>query len=377
MSVYLDNAATTPVDPRIADLVLRLMSEEYGNAGSRTHEYGLAASRQVALARERVGKLVAAGPDEIVFTSGATESDNLATLGLAAHGVASVRRHIVSTTIEHKAVLEPLRRLAGLGFDVDLVEPDALGYVNAQDVLDRVRPDTLLVSVMHANNETGAVQPIGAIAAGLPDSVLMHVDAAQTFGRLDAQLADPRIDLISVSGHKVFAPKGVGALVVRRRGGVRPPLEPLMLGGDQERGLRPGTQPVALIAGFGLAAEIAAQERDARASACRRLRAEALAALAPLSPRVLGDEARGVLPHILSLSVPGVDSEAVMVALKGLVAISNGSACTSARYEPSHVLTAMRLPNEEAAGVVRISWSHATPPVPWTEMAARLEDLRI
>lgn len=376
--IYLDCAATTATDSRVAETVMRLFLEEYGNAGSRTHSYGAAALREVTRARERVAFTLAAEPDEIIFTSGATESDNLAILGLAAFGAQAGKRHIVSTAIEHKAVLEPLARLKEEGFEISLVAPDRLGHVGADDVLAAIRTDTLLVSVMHANNETGALQPISEIAEGLAaDGPYFHVDAAQTYGRETPTLRHPRIDMVSISGHKVFGPKGVGALLARRRNGQRAPLRPLMVGGGQERGLRPGTQPVPLIAGLGHAAELAEAERQARATACTRIRAEALTALAPLDPIVHGDPKRGVLPNILSIAVPGIDSEAVMVALKELVAISNGSACTSARYEPSHVLSAMGLEEAEAAGTVRLSWSHLTPPVPWADIVATLDDLRL
>ena len=377
-AAYLDCAATTMVDPRVAETVMRLLVDEYGNAGSRTHAFGLRAQQEVSRARERIAAALAADPDEIVFTSGATESNNLALLGLAAHGEAEGRRHVVSTAIEHKAVLEPLERLASdHGFEVTLVRPDPLGHVEAGRVLAAVRHDTLLVSVMHANNETGALQPIEAVADGLDPSggPFFHVDAAQTFGKETRALRHRRIDLVSVSGHKVFAPKGVGALLARRRDGRRPPLRALMVGGGQERGLRPGTQPVALIAALGHAVEIAEAERADRRRRCERMRADAMRALAPLSPLVHGDPDRGVLPHILSLAIPGLDSEAAMVALKDLAAVSNGSACTSARYEPSHVLAAMGLPDDVVAGTLRLSWSHGTPAVPWDRIVAQLADL--
>ncbi len=376
--VYLDNAATTRLDPRISALVTTLFLEEYGNAGSRTHLYGANAQSQLGRARERIAKALASEPDDVLFTSGATESDNLAILGVAPAAAAAGRRHIVSTMIEHKAVLEPLLRLESQGFEVTRVRPDARGHVAAAEVMSAVRPDTALVSVMHANNETGALQPIGAIADGLADdATLFHVDAAQTFGRLNAELRHPRIDLISLSAHKVFGPKGVGALIHRRRGGRRPALTPLMVGGGQERGLRPGTHPVPLIAGFGLAAELAEAEAVDREAKCADLRRRALTALAPLEPVIHGDPERGVLPNILSFAVPGIDSEAVMVALKGFVAISNGSACTSARYEPSHVLTAMELPTAVRDGTIRLSWAHDTPEPDWAELVRRLDGLRL
>lgn len=377
MSIYLDMAATTPTDPRVAERVLEFMVREFGNAGSRTHVFGADAQSAVNAARAQIAATVKVDASDVIFTSGATEADNLAILGLVSAGQELERRHIVSTAMEHKAVLEPLDHLRSIGFDVTLVKPDRQGYVAAQDVIDAVRPDTLLVSVMHANNETGAIQPIEAIAEKLAgSSVYFHVDAAQTFGRLNSALAHPRIDMISVSGHKVYAPKGIGALILKRREGRRAPLKPLMFGGGQERSLRPGTLPVPLIVGLGLAAKLADSEAGARYKRCADLRAEALTALEPLKPYVHGDEERGVLPHILSVSIDGLDSEAVMVATKDVIAISNGSACTSASYEPSHVLKAMNVSDDVLRGTVRISWSHATTSPPWGEFVSRLSDLQ-
>jgi cysteine desulfurase len=376
VTAYWDTAATTPADPRVAELVVRLMTEEFGNAGSRTHERGTAALGRLGEARRRVAAAAGAREDEVVFTSGATEADNLALLGLAAHGESAGRRHVVSTAIEHKAVLEPLARLAGRGFDVELVPPGPDGRVDAQEVLSRVRPDTLLVSVMHGNNETGAVQPVGEVAAGLADHpAFLHVDAAQTFGKLGGPLADPRVDLISASSHKVFGPAGVGALIARRRGWTRLPLEPLVVGGGQERGLRPGTVPVPLAAGFGLAVELAVAERDVREKECLRRREEVLAALAPAGAVVNGS-AEEFLPHVLNVSFPGADSEAVMLAWRDLAMVSNGSACTSSSYEASHVLAAMRLSEDRLRGAVRLSWWHGAEAVDWAEAARRVAGLR-
>ncbi|MFI5955387.1 cysteine desulfurase DndA [Cryptosporangium sp. NPDC051539] len=375
MTVYLDANATTPVDKRVADLVLSHLTEEYGNAGSRTHEMGQAAQSAVSQARRQVAKVVSADHDEVIFTSGATEANNLAILGLASEGDRTGRRHIVSTAIEHKAVLEPLERLADAGFDIDLVSPDQTGRVSAASIADKMRPDTLLVSLMAANNETGVTQPVADLCRLLDDHpAYVHVDAAQAFGKLVPELRNPRIDLMSVSGHKVFAPKGIGALITRKRGFRRPPLTPLQLGGGQERGLRPGTLPVALIAGLGLAAELAVSEHADRIDACVRYRAEVLDGLAPLAPRLHGDPAF-VMPHVLNLSFPGLDSEAVMVAWRGLLAVSNGSACTSASYDPSHVLTAMHLSDDEIRGALRLSWTHLTESVDWAEAVQRLQDL--
>lgn len=343
---------------------MRYLGEEYGNAGSRTHEFGVRAKQAVERARDQVAAVVAARRDDVIFTSGATESNNIALLGLAASEAWATRRHIVSTSMEHKAVLEPLEQLVKRGFEVTLVHPDQSGRVDERAVLAAVRPDTLLVSVMHANNETGIVQPIEAIAAGLPDEVLLHIDAAQTFGKLIVPLQDPRIDLISASAHKIFGPKGVGALISRRRNGKCPVLSPLMYGGGQERGLRPGTQPVHLIAGFGMAAQLALDEHEQRQAACLRFRDGVLTAIAQLGGQTNGDRAH-CLPHVLNVSLPGLNSEAAMVSLKGLLALSNGSACTSTSYQPSHVLVAMGLDRDRIDSALRLPWCHLTPAVDW------------
>ncbi len=373
MPWYLDHAATTPVSAEVAELVIRLMTVNYGNAGSRTHAFGVEALREVRSARERVAAVASCLPQDVVFNSGATESSNAAILGLAGTGIASGRLHIVTTSIEHKAVLEPVARLEKDGFEVTYVAPDGSGRVSSGDVAAAIRPDTLLVSVMHANNETGALQPIDEIAGLLgEDGPFFHVDAAQTFGKVEGGYRNPRVDLVSVSGHKLFAPMGVGCLIVRS-GRRRPPLMPQAVGGGQERGLRAGTVPVPLVAGFGLAAETAWKSRSERRDACERIRADAIAAFQPLRPVVRLPH--GGLPHILSISFPGIDSEALMVVLKDLAAVSNGSACTSTHYGPSHVLSAMDLSEEEMEGTIRISWSHADHDVPWAEIAARISTM--
>lgn len=371
--VYLDFNATAPVDPRVADEVMTFMTLEFGNAGSRTHNYGQVAKERVKLAREQVAQVVACRPEEVVFTSGATESDNLAILGLAQHGEAAGKKHIISTQIEHKAVLEPLDVLEERGFEVTLLPPSEGGWVSAESVTAALRPDTLLVSVMAVNNETGVIQPIAEIAEALrAHDAYFHVDAAQAYGKLIEPLQNPRIDLVSVSGHKIGAPKGIGALITRRRGYKRPPLAPLMYGGGQERGLRPGTQPVALIAGLGAASSLALAEHDERQLRAGEIKAKLVEALVPLGAEFNGDPSR-TISTTLNVSIPGIDSEAAIVALKDVVALSNGSACTSQSYEPSHVLLAAGLAPERIEGAIRLSWSgEATEQVPTKALAERL-----
>jgi len=355
VATYLDVAATTRVERRVADVVLHWMTVEFGNAGSRTHEYGARAKKAVHEAREFIAGTVKAKSDELIFTSGATESNNIALLGLAAHGEETGRRHIVTSAIEHKAVLEPLEHLEGRGFEVDYLEPGPRGRVSAEAVMERVRPDTLLVSLMHVNNETGIIQPVAELAERLrKTSTFLHVDAAQGYGKVPEDLRAP-IDLISISGHKVGAPKGVGALVIRRRGWDRNPLRPIMFGGGQERKLRPGTLPVPLIMGFAEAAKVAVAEHDRWLRESRRVREKLLSALGKTRFHLNGDQAHAV-PHIINLSFQDVDAERLIVRLKDQVAVATGSACTSASYTASHVLTAMKLPDEVVTNGLRLSW---------------------
>ena len=356
--MYLDCAATCPIDPRVQAELRRFSEADFGNAGSRTHVHGRVARQAVERARAHVARVAGVRRNEVIFTSGATESNNLAILGLEAFGRAEERTHLVSTTIEHHAVLEPLRVLAARGFDLTLVDPEPGGRVDAGRVAAAVRPDTLLVSVMQVNNETGVQQPIIEIADRLSGSrAFLHVDAAQGFGKALDALRHRRVDLVSVSGHKLCGPKGTGALLARQRAGQRPPLTPLLYGGGQELGLRPGTLPVPLIAAFGKAAELALNEHAARREAAERFGQRLLAGLAPLAPRVHGDPDHR-LPYILNLSIPGWDKETLIEAWADLAAISDGAACTSQSYTCSHVLAAMGLSAQDEAGAVRLSWCH-------------------
>ena len=365
MPIYLDCNATTPIDPEVEKIFLHYIHEEFGNAGSRTHEFGTRAKQAVQKARDQVAAVVKCQREEVIFTSGATESNNLALLGLREHGEKTGRKHIVATAIEHKAVLEPLEHLAANGFDVTLVRPGTDGAVKASAITEALRPDTLLVSVMQVNNETGIIQPLDEIAEALDKhEAFFHVDAAQGFGKRIEELQNRRLDLISVSGHKIYAPKGIGALVVRRRGYERLPLKPLVFGGGQERGLRPGTLPVALIVALGKASELALREHTKRNAKCAAIKMEALAAFVRVGGIPTGAVENSV-PNTLNIAVPGLDSEAVMLALKDSVAISNGSACTSQNYTASHVLIAMGLSEELVKGALRFSWCHLTPAVDW------------
>jgi len=373
--IYLDCNATSPLEPAVADLISRYFTEELGNAASRTHVYGLEAKQAVQNARQQIARVVNAETEELIFTSGATESNNIAILGLADFGRTAGKKHIISTTIEHKAVLEPLQYLQTQGFEVTLIKPDDSGIINADAVKSALRDDTLLVSIMHANNETGAIQPIFALSQELAKhDCYFHIDAAQSFGKEIDDLRSPRIDLISISSHKIYGPVGIGALIARRRKYDRIPLKPLVFGGGQERGLRAGTLPTPLIVGFGLAAELALKDHKKRKTTCENIRKDAITAFKILNITFNGDQSK-VLPHVLNFSVPGIDSEAVILALKDIAAISNGSACTSQKYSPSHVLESMGLDRKLIDGAIRISWSHLTPEIPWNSIVKKIQSI--
>lgn len=375
MTTYLDMNATAPVLKEVADLVRKMFLDEYGNAGSRTHEFGTNAKKSVEKARKQVAEVVDADKSEVIFTSGATESNNIAILGLREFGEQESKKHIITTRIEHKAVLEPIEYLVKNGFEVSFLEVDESGVVDSAELKNLLRKDTLLVSIMHVNNETGSIQPIIDICDVLElHEAFLHIDAAQSFGKLSDDLKCKRIDLISVSGHKVYAPKGVGALVMRKRGFMKPPLKPIMFGGGQEKGLRPGTLAVPLIAGFGLACEIAQKNSTAWQKHAQSLKDDLIAALNTLDAQYNGENTS---PFVLNFSVPGINSEAAMVMLKGIAAVSNGSACTSSSYTPSHVLTAMQLDEKRIAGAIRVSWGHMTESLPITEIIEKLEQLKL
>ena len=342
--IYLDYAATTPVLPEVAAVVQHYMLVEFGNASSRTHEYGLAAKKAVEESREVIAKAVGAKPDEVTFTSGATEANNIAILGLRAWAEETGRKHIVTTAIEHSAVLEPCEHLRSLGFEITYVMPNGDGLVPADAVLAAVRPDTALVSVMHVNNETGVIQPIREIADGLGDHpAWFHTDSAQGFGKVTSELIHPRIEMVSISGHKIGAPKGVGALITRRRGYKRPPLKPLMFGGGQERGLRPGTLAVPIIAGLSTAVSLNHGQGAGRV----------------LNQRHPSEIARDGVARVASIALIKLSShqqEAAILILKDAFSISNGAACTSDGYQYSRALRALSgVRGEEIPDVLRIS----------------------
>lgn len=374
MTVYLDYNATTPVLPEVADLVHKMMVEEYGNAGSRTHEFGANAKRAVELARAQVAAVVKADKTDVIFTSGATESNNIAILGLREFAEQTGKKHIITSKIEHKAVLEPIAYLEKHGFNVTYLDITPDGQIDTEQLEKSLREDTILVSIMHINNETGTIQPIDKVCQLLNGhDAYFHVDAAQSFGKYSFTLENTRIDFISASGHKIYAPKGIGALIMRRRGYSRSPLKPIFFGGGQEKGLRPGTLATPLIAGLGLACELAIKNADNWFSHVSILKNDFLAAVTEIGAVVNGNNTS---PYVLNFSIPGINSEAAMVKLKGVIAVSNGSACTSSSYEPSHVLVAMGMDARRINGAIRVSFGAETQHIPYKEIMNLLETLR-
>ena len=363
LPIYLDYHATTPADPRVVEAMAPYFTDRFGNAASRHHPFGWAARDAVEAARRQVARLIGADPREICFTSGATESNNLALKGAAA-GAAGRPLHVVTVATEHRAVLDPCRRLVEGGARVTEVEPNPDGLVSPAAIERALTADTVLVSVMLANNEIGVLQPIPAIAAlTRARGILLHSDAAQAVGRVPVDVVALGVDLLSLTAHKLYGPKGVGALYVRRRR-PRVPLAPLIDGGGHERGLRSGTLNVPGIVGFGAAAEICRTELAPEAVRIGGLRNRLLAAL--------GDRLDGVtvngsleqrLPHNLNVSFAGIEGESLLVGLDD-VAVSSGAACSSASpsLEPSHVLRAIGIPDELARASLRFGlgrWTSA------------------
>lgn len=361
LPVYLDHAATTPVDPDVAALMMQWLTQAecQGNPSSGTHTYGRAAAQAVARAREQVAALIGGDPLGVVWTSGATEANNLALLGAVRFAMKRGRgNHVVTCRTEHKAVLEACAALEREGARITLLEPAHDGSLAPQQVLDAVNEDTVLVSLMHANNETGVVHDIRSIALELRDQApLLHVDAAQSAGRLPLRAAEWGIDMLSLSAHKLYGPKGVGALYMRPRPRIR--IEPLAYGGGQERGLRPGTLATHQIAGMGLAFALAAERLVDDSAHLRRLRQRLWQGLSAVGGVVLHGREDGA-PHILNVAFPGVHGEALEAELEGVVAMSAGSACASADTGPSHVLRAMAVPDTVSISSFRFSLGRTT-----------------
>lgn len=374
MSIYLDYNASAPIAPAVLQVMVDVYQNRSGNADSRTHSYGDEARAVVETARKQVASLLGISPSEVFFTSGATESSNIAIQGLAEYAHRSGKCHIITSSIEHKAVLETVRMMERQGFDVDFVAPEPSGRVDAAKIVDKLRDTTLLVSLMHVNNETGIIQPVEELGAELAArDVLFHVDATQSCGKLVDELRTLAYHMLSFSAHKLRGPQGIGILVLRKKGYRRPPVKAIMYGGQQEHGLRPGTIPVALAAGCGAACALAEAHYAEDAVRLKEMKERAMELLdaSELSYAVNGDPAH-CLPNTLNVCLHGVSSEALMIATKQYCAVSNGSACTSTDYTLSYVLAAMGLSAERIASSIRISWGADTDRERFSEEFAKL-----
>lgn len=362
MSVYLDYNASAPIDSRVLDYMVEIYKGTLGNADSRTHDFGETSRQVVEKARNEVANLLSIKKDEVFFTSGATESNNIVLLGLKEYAELTGKKHIITSSIEHKAILETTKHLQQLGFKVDYVAPERDGRVLPEKVFNLLRKDTLLVSIMHVNNETGAIQPVQEIGNYLFDKdVFFHVDATQSFGKLVDELRVLKYDMLSMSAHKLGGPQGIGALILKKKRYKLPPVKNIMYGGPQEHGVRPGTTPVALVAGLGKACELAVSEYKENAEKCCAIRNCLLQMLkeSGTSYQINGN-LQYCVPNTLNICFDGISSEALMLATKQYCSISNGSACNSHSYSPSYVLTAMGLPEEQIESSIRVSWGALT-----------------
>ncbi len=350
--IYLDYSATTPVDPRVAAKMIPWLTEHFGNPASRSHAYGWDAEQAVEDAREQVAALVNADAKEIIWTSGATESNNLAIKG-AAHFYQGKGKHLITLKTEHKAVLDTVRELEREGFEATYLDVKENGLVDLEVLKAAIRPDTILVSIMFVNNEVGVVQPIAKIGEICREKgVIFHVDAAQATGKVDIDLAKLKVDLMSFSAHKTYGPKGVGALYVRRKPRVR--LEAQMHGGGHERGMRSGTLAPHQIVGMGEAFRLAREEMVSENARVRALRDKLMNGLIDIEATFVNGDAEQRVPHNLNISFAYVEGESLIMAIKD-IAVSSGSACTSASLEPSYVLRALGRNDELAHSSIRFS----------------------
>jgi cysteine desulfurase len=352
LPIYMDYGATTPCDPRVVDAMIPWLREHFGNPASRSHAWGWEAEEAVEKARAQVAALLNADPREIVWTSGATESNNLAIKG-AAHFYASRGKHIVTVKTEHKAVLDTTRELERQGFEVTYLEVQENGLLDLDRFKDALRPDTILASVMIVNNEIGVIQDIPTIGAMCRErGIILHVDAAQATGKVAIDMATLPVDLMSLASHKTYGPKGIGALYVRRKPRVR--LEAQMHGGGHERGMRSGTLPTHQCVGMGLAFEIARQEMGAELERVRMLQKRLLDGIRGIEQVFINGDLERRVPHNLNASFNFVEGESLIMGVKG-IAVSSGSACTSASLEPSYVLRALGRSDELAHSSLRMT----------------------
>ena len=352
MPIYMDYSSTTPVDPRVAEKMIPFITEDFGNPASRSHPYGWTAEKAVEIARKEVAKLVNADPREIVWTSGATESNNLAIKG-AGNFYSTKGKHIVTLATEHKAVIDAVREMERLGFTTTFLQPEPDGLVDIEKFKAALRPDTVLASVMMVNNEIGVIQDITALGNICREqNIIFHVDAAQATGKVEIDLEKLPVDLMSFSAHKTYGPKGIGALYVRRKPRIR--IEAQMHGGGQERGMRSGTLATHQIVGMGEAFRIAGEEMGEENARIKKMQHRLYEGLTEIDETYVNGDLEKRVPHNLNISFNYVEGESLVMAIKG-IAVSSGSACTSASLEPSYVLRSLGRSDEMAHSSIRFS----------------------
>lgn len=360
--VYLDYHATTPVDPRVFNVMQAYFLEDFGNPGSHTHEYGDVAAKAVDNARKEIAAAInSQTPSEVIFVSGATEANNIAIHGTAIRLREAGKSHIITSAIEHKSVLDVSEELERRGFQVTYIQPNSDGITVPQEIEQAITPKTGLISIMHANNEIGTINDIKGIGEiAEKHGILLHCDAAQSFGKIPIDVQGMHIHLLSISAHKIYGPKGIGALYVRKKN-PKVEIEPLLFGGGQERELRPGTLATPLIAGLAEASRIAREEMISEGKRLQDLRDRLLNGLKlKCSDVILNGSIENRLPNNLNVSFLGVDAESMMMNLRSEIAVSNGSACTSATWTNSHVLSAMGIDSDRARSAIRFSLGRFT-----------------
>lgn len=361
MPVYLDYNASSPIDERVLNRMIEVYTNHFGNADSRTHSFGTDAKKIVEESRRTIANVLNIDSSDLLFTSGSTESNNMAIVGLLDYAIQSGKTHFITTAIEHKSVLESMRYLERHGCTVDYAAPDSSGRIKPEQIIDLITEKTALVSMMHVNSETGIIQPIEEVGKELSRrGVIFHVDATQSFGKMNDVLRNSQYDMLSITAHKIGGPQGVGAFVLRRgKNYKRPPIAPLLYGGQQERGYRPGTTPVALAAGFAYAAQLCDEEEQENYQRCKKIKQQFMDSIASLDYQINGIP-QYCIPSTINISFQGVDAEGIFLAMKNEYAFSNGSACNSNSHWPSYVLTAMGLPEQRINESIRISWAGNT-----------------
>lgn len=361
MSLYLDYNASAPILPEVLEVMVDVYKNIPGNADSHTHIFGTNAQKLVQISRNTIAEIIGVDQSEVIFTSGSTESNNTVILGIEKYAEQTGKKHIITTAIEHKTIIEPLKYLEKKGFKVDYVKPDVSGRINADYLLSLVDRETCLVSVMFVNSETGIIQPVDVIGAALKDTdVLFHVDATQALGKLNREIRRLDYNLMSIASHKIGGPQGIGALIYKRKTDYsRPPIKQLMYGGSQERGYRPGTTPVALVAGFAKAVDLCEKNLKTNHDNCQKIKESFFEAIDELQYDINGDP-QYCLPSTVNISIHGLDAEAAFLCLGDDYSFSNGAACNSSSHSLSYVLEAMGLDETRKSEAIRLSWSGET-----------------